>query len=245
MNMILNMTAAASNASSLGDNSAGRLDKVKQKLGVLGKQEAAGLSSRRDAGIALAAYAYDGDIDEGDAETCYDTYITSLGKNAAARHVATDTSNGRKANVSKFRQFIKMGALPQVDGREVLARAVVLTEQVASAGNKVKSPFDALLDVCRSQADQPDTALTDEQIVAAVSKPEPKQKDEMEKLVAAYKAAHKLAETIPSAHTLAAVDAYRDAIVEAGGEVPAMTKEEKEQAAFMAKAAKLGFVVAK
>jgi hypothetical protein len=247
MNAItLNMTATTAGATSQGSNSEGRLDKIKAKMGLLGKAEAVGAGSRRDAGLALTEAAYAGDIDEDDAETCYDAYQVEYGKLAAKKHLAGagDNAKSRTAQISKFRAFIKVGMLPEpVDGREILARAVAIAEQVTAGGNKVLSPFEALRTVCVAQVAQPDAPLTDEQISAAVSKPEPADKDEMAKLVAAYKAAHKLAETIALPGTQAAVQAYADAIVELGGEVPAMTKEEKEMAAFMAKAATLGFKV--
>jgi hypothetical protein len=244
MNAItLNMTATAA----AGDNSEGRLDKIKAKMGLLGKAEAVGAGSRRDAGIALTEAAYAGDIDEDDAETLYDAYQIDYGRLAAKKHLAGagDNAKSRTAQISKFRAFIKLGMLPEpVDGRVILARAVSIAEQVTAGGNKVLSPFEALRTVCVAQVAQPGEALTDEQIMAAVSKPEPADKDEMAKLVAAYKAAHKLNTDLALPGTGAAVQAYADAIVELGGEVPAMTKEEKEMAAFMAKAATLGFKVA-
>lgn len=244
--MTLNMTAASSTAgaTSSGSNSEGRLDKIKARMGLLGKAEAVGAGSRRDAGIALTADAYDGIIAEGDAEVCYDAYQGELGRMAAKKHLTIgDNVKSRTAQISKFRAFIKIGMLPDVDGREVLARATTIAEQVAASGVKVHSPFEALRTVCVAQCAQPTEALTDEQISAAVSKAEKDEKDEMAKLVAAYKAAHKLNADLGLPGTDAAVKAYGDAITELGGDLPAMTKEEKEQAAFMAKAAKMGFTV--
>lgn len=247
MNAItLNMTANqnGAGATSSGSNSEGRLDKIKARMGLLGKAEAVGAGSRRDAGLALTSDAYDGIIAEGDAEVCYDAYQSELGKVAAKKHLTIgDNVKSRTAQISKFRAFIKIGMLPDVDGREVLARAVSIAEQVAASGIKVHSPFEALRTVCVAQCSQPAEALTDEQISAAVSKAEAAEKDEMAKLVSAYKAAHKLNADLALPGTEAAVGAYADAIKELGGEVPPMTKEEKEQAAFMAKAEKLGFAV--
>lgn len=245
MNAItLNMTAATSTA---GDNSEGRLDKIKAQMGLLGKAEAVGAGSRRDAGIALTAAAYEGSIDEDDAETLYDEYITSMGKVVQKKHLAGagDNVKSRTAQISKFRAFIKLGAMPDpVDGREILTRAVAIAEQVAMTGTKVLSPFEALRTVCVAQVAKPAAPLTDEEISAAVSKPEPADKDEMAKLVAAYKAAHKLNADLALPGTAAAMQGYADAIVELGGEVPAITKEEKEMAAFLAKAAAMGFKAA-
>jgi hypothetical protein len=246
MNMILNMTAAAAaaGATSQGSNSEGRLDKIKARMGLLGKAEAVGAGSRRDAGLALTSDAYDGIIAEGDAEVCYDSYQGELGKMAAKKHLTIgDNVKSRTAQISKFRAFIKIGMLPDVDGREVLARAVAIAEQVAAGGVKVHSPFEALRTVCVAQCNKPTEALTDDEISAAVSKSETAEKDEMAKLVSAYKAAHKLNSDLALPGTEAAVGAYADAIRELGGDVPPMTKEEKETAAFMAKAATLGFKV--
>ena len=244
MNMIINMSTAAAHAStaSAGDNSEGRLTKIKTRMAALGRAEAAGLGSRRDAGIALCADAYEGTIDERDAETCYDSYIVALGKTATAKHLTSvgDNVKSRTAQVSKFRTFIKMGMLPNIDGREVLARATAVAEEVAASGTKVLSPFEALRTVCVAQCAQEKEPLTDEQITTAVSKPEPADKDELAKLVAAYKAAYKLAEVIPMPETIEAVEVYARAIKAQDGEVPAMTKEEKEMAAFMSKARSMG-----
>ena len=244
MNMItLNMTATTAGA---GDNSEGRLDKIKAKMGLLGKAEAVGAGSRRDAGLALTEAAYAGDIDEDDAETCYDAYQTEYGKLAAKKHLAGagDNTKSRTAQISKFRAFIKVGMLPEpVDGREILARAVAIAEQVTAGGNKVLSPFEALRTVCVAQVAQPDAPLTDEQISAAVSKNEPAEKDALAKLVAAYKAAYKLNTDLALAATQSAVDAYADAIREIDEDaVPAMTKEEKKDLAFRTEARARGMI---
>ena len=244
MNMItLNMTATTAGA---GDNSEGRLDKIKAKMGLLGKAEAVGAGSRRDAGLALTEAAYAGDIDEDDAETCYDAYQTEYGKLAAKKHLAGagDNTKSRTAQISKFRAFIKVGMLPEpVDGREILARAVAIAEQVTAGGNKVLSPFEALRTVCVAQVAQPDAPLTDEQISAAASKNEPAEKDALAKLVAAYKAAYKLNTDLALAATQSAVDAYADAIREIDEDaVPAMTKEEKKDLAFRTEARARGMI---
>lgn len=246
MDMItLNMTATDTSATA-GDNSAGRLDGVKRAMNAMGKAEASGLGSRRDAGIFLCSQAFDGIIDERDAEACYDAYQGALGAHAIKKHLAGagDNVKSRTAQISKFRAFIKVGMLPDpVDGREVLARAVEISEQVHASGTKVLSPFEALRTVCVAQVAQDDTPLTDEQISAAVSKPVADDKDDLALLIAGYKAAHKLAEKLPMPQTIQAVEVYANAIQDLGGDVPAMSKAEKEMAAFMEKASTFGFQV--
>lgn len=243
MNMILNMTALAT----AGDNSEGRLDVALGKMALLGKAEAVGAGSRRDAGIALTAMAYDRDICEDDAEALYNKYQAEFGKLAEKKHLTGigDNPKSHTAQVSKFRAFIKLGALPSddIDGREILARAMVIAKQVTASGNKVLSPFEALRTVCVAQCAQPDAPLTDEQIMAAVSKNEPAEKDALAKLVAAYKSAYKLNTDLALAATQDAVDAYAAAIREIDEDgVPAMTKEEKKEMEFRAEAKKRGMI---
>jgi hypothetical protein len=239
----LNMTTTTAPAA--GDNSMARLDAILEKMGVLGKAEAIGTGSRRDAGVALTAAAAEGMLLEGDAEAAYDAYYNALGRTVAKKHLsgAGDNIRSRQAQISKFRAFIKVGMLPEpVDGRVVLARAVTIAEENFGAGVKVLSPFEALRTVAVAQLAKPTEPLTDAEISAAVSKAEREEKDTMQKLVAAYKAAAKLAADVPSVHTEGAVKLYGDAIVEAGGDIP-QSKAEKEAAEFMAKAAAMGFVM--
>lgn len=242
MNAItLNMTATTAGA---GDNSEGRLDKILGKMSLLGKAEALGKGSRRDAGIALTEAAYAGDIDEDDAEACYDKYQLEAAKLSQKKHLTggTDNPKSRTAQISKFRAFIKIGAMPDpVDGREVLARAVAIAEQLSSAGTKVLSDFEALRTVCVAQVAKPSAPLTDEEIAASVSKPEAGDKDLLAKLVAAYKTAYKINTEAQMQETQDIVDSIATAIRAIDEDaVPAMTKEEKAEMAFMAEARKRG-----
>jgi hypothetical protein len=92
---------------------------------------------------------------------------------------------------------------------------------------------------------QPDLALSDEQIAAIVAKPEPREKELIEKIVAAYKTSHKLNNdtggTIPGLEQ--SVQGLADAIREAGGEVPPVTKEEKARSAFVKQAQAFGYQI--
>jgi hypothetical protein len=214
------------------------LSALRSKLKSLGAMEGKGSASRPEAGLRLVDAAYDGFIDEDDAAALYAEYVAGTAASAKNNPLVTcqgDTEQkSAKQQISKFRQFIKVGMLPEVDARDVMRRAVQISKDLEAAGTKTYSRFDAMLNVAREQVKQVDTPLTDEQINACVVKPDSKEKDEVEKLIAAFKAAYKLAETIPMPQTEAARDMYRDAIVEAGGEVPPMTKDEKKAAEAMA-----------
>jgi hypothetical protein len=216
-----------------GDNSAGAMDDLKKRLKSLGGMEGKGSACRPQAGRQLAIAAQSGLIDEDYAAEAYAEYAAGIAS-AASRNPLVHNPGSEKAQVAKFRAFIKAGALPGVDAVDVLNRAEALHAAHVAAGTKVESPFQALYNVCVEQVRQPDEELSDEQINARIMKAEPKDKDDMARLVAAYKAAYKLAETVPMPGTEAAVAAYRDAITEAGGDIPAMTKEEKKEAEALA-----------
>lgn len=234
------------NTATIGDNIETAVAALKSKLKSLGAADGKGSASRPEAALQLVHAAWDGSIDENDATELFAEYASGVANAAKTNPLVTSAGDpeqkSAKQQISKFRQFIKVGSLPQIDAREVMGRAVRISKDMEASGTKTYSRFDAMLNVARVQVGQPDTPLTDEQINAAVVKPESAEKGDMDKLIAAYKSAYKLAETIPLPQTQAAVDSYRDAIVEAGGDVPPMTKEEREEANAMAFLAKRGMV---
>lgn len=234
---IMNMSAT------IGDNSAPALDAFDKVLAKLGAESVN--TARPKLAIALVKAAFDGLIDEDDVEAKYDLYLSSREKAQAKSLLAAgvDDGNGRKANISKCKQLVKLGLMASVDGPDLADRTVTLRGNMVGGDDKIEAPFDALVKVARAQLNKPDADLTDDEIMGCVRKPVAAEKDAMARLVAAYKAAHKLAETVPMPETQEAVAVYGRAIVEAGGDVPAMTKEEKAEAAFMAQAAKMGFTV--
>lgn len=223
-----------------GSNIETHLSALRSKLKSLGAMEGKGSASRPEAALRLVEASYDGFIDENDAGALFAEYAAGTAAAAKNNPLVTSTGNGdaaqksAKQQISKFRQFIKVGALPEVDARDVMRRAVQISKDLEATGVKTYSRFDGMLNVAREQIKQPDELLTDEQINDLIVKPDTKEKSELDKIIAAYKAAHKLAETIPMPQTEAARDMYRDAIVEAGGEVPPLTAEEKKEAEAMA-----------
>jgi hypothetical protein len=222
------------------------LDTLRADLRKLGTSDGKGAKSRAAAALRMADAARNGEIDEDFAEDGYSTYLEGKRKAIADDPLAGGVDNpgdkGFNQQVSKFRAYIKAGALPAIDGPAILRRSAEIAQELRNAGEEAKAPFDAMLDVARAQIKQKDEPLTEEQMTALVRKAKPADKDDLAKLVAAYKAAYKLAESIPLPGTEAAVTAYRDAITEAGGEVPAMTKEEKAEAEAMAFLRKRGMI---
>lgn len=228
-----------------GDNSENRLDAVKRDMGMLGRAEALGQVSRASAFLKLADYAFNGTIGVSDAEVAYDTYLAGKSRVGSKNPLAIDQSSGsRNAQVSKFRVSIKVGALPAIDGRDTLHRTVAMVEELVKSGTKAQSPLDALCTVGRAQINAPDALLTDDEIRTLVAKAAPASKELLDKLIDEYKRLHRLHGEANLPSTGEAVDSYANAIVECGGEIPAVTKEEKKHAAFMAQAAAFGFTIA-
>jgi hypothetical protein len=234
------MTNALTTTPSAGDNIADVMKEFRKALRDLGKSEGEGAAARPAAGMRLIIAAKEGLIDERDAEAMYAEYCAGIAS-AGKRNPLVVTDNGsEKAQISKFRAFIKAGGLLSVDMEEVAGRANALMQEHRSAGTKVESPFQGLYNVCIEQVRNPDDALTDDQILARILKKQAGDKGEIEKLIAAYKTLHKINADFPREETASAVENLAAAISEAGGEVPPMTKEEKELAAFMVKARAMG-----
>lgn len=250
MDLILNMTTANDNdnadenTAGMGDNIQGAIDAFNKLMGKLGAESVN--TARPKLGIAMVQAGFEGLFTEKEVADKYDIYLAGREKQQGKSLLAAgvEDGNGRKANVSKCMQLYRLGALPAIDGPKLIDKAVTLRSSMVGGDAKIEAPFDAMVKVARAQIAKPDEELTDEELAACIRKAEPKDKDEVAKLVAAYKAAYKLHEELQLPGTEAAVSAYGDALVEVGGEIPPMTKEEKKHAAFMAQAAKMGFTFA-
>lgn len=241
---------AATNAAAGSNTTMTReeLTKVAVKLG----QESVNVA-RPMLAVTVVRAAFEGIIGEADVETVYDEYLSGRTKEQKKQALArgVDDGNGKGANVSKLRQLAKLAALPTVDAPDMIDRAKDIRDSLIGSDEKIEAPFDLFVKIARAQLAAPQDPLTDDQISALAIKAGPKEKDTLAKLVAAYKANYKLNKDLQMPGTQAAVDAIADALAELGEDVPAMTKEEKaaakealSTAAFMKKAAAMGFVMA-
>lgn len=225
----------------VGDNSEVALKTLRAELKKLGASEGIGSASRPLAAKRLVDAAYDGLAKEGDAEQFYGDYQSGLIAAGKKSVFAVSAAAGEKVQISKFRQFIKVGMLPGVDARELMTRVEEHLASSKTAEIATVAPFDAMLNAARMQLNQPDTDLTDEQVAACVDKPERASKEEIEKLIDVFRKVAKLNETMPAPSGEATLQAMRDWIEEKGGVIPPMTKQEKELAAFQAQAARFGY----
>jgi hypothetical protein len=217
------------------------LDKEMAKLGA----ESVNIA-RPKLAITLVKAAAEGSIDEDDVEARYDAYLAGRTKaqSKTALAAGVEDGNGKKANVSKCRQLVRMAMMPGIDGPALIDLTVTVRGNLLGNEESVKPPFDAFVDVARAQINCPAGPLTEEQIADVIRKAEKADKTEIQKLIDMYKRSAKMRDDMPAIEALArATDAYAEAIVEAGGEVPPLSKEEKEQAAAMAYLARRGLVV--
>jgi hypothetical protein len=237
------MTNAAQNTTA-GDNIAAALAALDKDMAKLGAESVN--VARPKLALSLVRAAADGIIDEDDVEARYDVYLAGREKTQAKQALAmgVEEGNGKKANVSKCRQLVRMAMLSGIDGPELLDRTVTARGNLIGTDSKIEAPFDAFVKVARAQIAQPDAPLTDDQIAEQVRKPEKGEKTEIQKLIDLYKSTAKMVEALPgNAAIKDAASSLADAIVEEGGEVPALTKEEKEEQAAMAYLARRGLVV--
>lgn len=216
-----------------GDNLKPAIDALNKTLRKLGQDEAEGIVARPTAALAMAHAAHRGEIDESYAENGYNVYLAGKRKLGSNPLLADDDGSGKTydVQVSKFRQCIKVSMIPSIDGPDLLDRAIRINANLRAQGTKTLAPFEGMLAVARTQLKDATVELTDDDIAGLVTVKD-QEKPELADLIAAYKTANKLAAKY-GATAAPAVEVYRNAIVEAGGQVPAVTKAEKEQAAAM------------
>lgn len=220
------------------------LNKVVKSLGA---KSAFSALAKPQMALAIVQARADGVIGDDDGAKTYDTYIEGRRGVLAKSQLGAGSEDGGsyKANVSKNTQLLKAAGLTVsgVDFVDVLTRATSIRETLVKADEKVKPTYDAYVDLARAQLKVPTAALDDDAITEVVRKKEAAEKELVDKLIAAYKTARKLQEDFPCQPMADAVAGYADAITEAGGEVPAITKEEKKAAEAMAFLASRGMTV--
>lgn len=207
-----------------------------------GRESASGRDAKAKLALLTVRAAQDDVISDADAEFVYDEYAAAESKKSIHDHAA----GGKKANVSKLRQIILLGANPHVDGVQLLDKVTDIRSELRGSDEKLKPAFDTFVDVARAQLRDPENELDSDSLRAICVKPEKDPKSELQEMCEEYRRLYKLAERIPSCE--APMHAMGEAIVEMGGELPPVTKEQekaaREKAAFLRKADKLGYAIA-
>lgn len=223
-----------------------RLAETNENLRKLGRMSASSALAKPQMALAIAKARADGILTDADGEATYEEYLKGR-RDALKKNIigagAEDDGGSHKANVSKNTQILKAAGLASagIDFVDVMTRATTIRADLVKAGEKVKAMFEVYVDCARAQLKDTSAALTDEAITVIAKKKERAEKELVDKLVDLYKRAHKLAEEFDVQSMRDTVDDLKSAIVEAGGEVPAITKEEKAAAEATAFLAKQGF----
>lgn len=205
----------------------------------LGENEGRGAVSRATLAVQMVEWAHQGLADVTDAETFYDAYMgraADLQETFGGTKKQANEANGRKQNVSKFRQFLKMGGNKKFDPTAVIYDAAKLVKEERAKGTIKFAPFDALLNIARKQNhdDYCEDPLPQEVMLTCN---QPKVRDdriEADLLDAHKRKLEKLAEDYPSPEVDEAIEGLAARIEELGG----TTKQQKEAAKVAAKKAK-------
>ncbi len=222
-----------------------RLADLNKLVKTLGTKSANSALAKPQMALAIVQARADGVIGDDDGAKTYDTYLEGRRSVLAKSTLGAGAEDGGsyKANVSKNTQLLKAAGLPGIDFPEVLTRSTSLRADLVANDEKVKAPFDAYVDLARAQLKQPGEVLSDDEITGVIRKKEAAEKELVDKLIAAYKTARKLQDDFNVQAMSDVVASYADAITEAGGEVPAVTKEEKEAAKATAFLVSRGFKI--
>lgn len=157
-----------------------RLSDLKKQVTKLGEEASLGKDSLPKLAHAVVRAAADGiidletkDKDNNDAAaSIYAAYAAGESKKAIHEH----SEGGKKANVSKLRQLIAMGAMTTVDAVEVMQTAFQAREDMIADSAKVKSAYPFYVDVAREQL-KADKALDKSDLEKIALKPTPEPKE--------------------------------------------------------------------
>lgn len=158
-----------------------RFSDLMKQVGKLGEEASLGRDSLPKLAHAVVKAAADGVLDtetkdaKGNdaAAQIYEKYAVAESKKAIHEHSA----GGKKANISKLRQLIAMGALATIDAVEVMQMAYQAREDMQADDNKVKSAYPFYVDVARKQLESPKAALDKRTLEGLACKEEPKPKE--------------------------------------------------------------------
>lgn len=219
------------------DDNAGPLNRAKleRELGKFGQAFGKGQNSRPSAAImCVDAASRCSDVGPDDADNLYTKFSQAAAKSQGLEYAA---SASHKVQVSKMKRFLMLGTLTAIDGVDFMNR---VTDKIEELSRRAESPlrgsaYDNMVKMARVQLETPKVALTDEQIEEALSAG-PAEKTELDKVIDLYKKSYRLGEVLADAgidhpDIDDATALYGAQIQAMGGDLPAMTKEDKTIAA--------------
>lgn len=152
-----------SNQSNSAPDKAAALDEAEQ----FGQREGSGSAARAGFYYQLTEFSMDKRLDVADAPDVWDRFHKGAAKGAAmigGVKVSNNPEDTRKVRISECRQFLKLGGLAQVNGVEVLSRAMGIIKTAKLEGRLKSKATDAMINVARAQCEDPQNALEDETI---------------------------------------------------------------------------------
>jgi hypothetical protein len=157
-----------------------RLSELLKQVNKFGEEASLGKDSLPKLAHAVVKAAADGIIDaetkdakgRDAASQIYETYVKGESKKAIHEH----SDGGKKANVSKLRQLISMGAMVTIDAVEVMQEAFDARQNMINDSQKVKAAYPFYVDVAREQLKR-ETKLDLNELQDIALKDGPKAKD--------------------------------------------------------------------
>lgn len=209
----------------IGDNSQMTMDNVKKKFATYGKAAGMGANSRPAcARLAIEAGQRINGITPQHADELWAEFQKGASK---AKGVEYSIEASATQQVSKVRQFIKLGCCAQIDGVELFDRGVDVIREFAKAGkeNPMKgSAYDNLVALAREQLKNPEHSMTDDDIRKLFTHTKD-EKSALDKLTDLYKKAVKAHDWAPHAslpEIEGSIHALERAITAAGGQKPVL-----------------------
>ena len=166
-----------------GENNAPTLDKgaMMRRVRTFGETEGKGQNSRPALGALICEAARDGLIKPKTEEIApiYAAYAEARGK---AQFVPYVPGKSDKQQVSKLTQFAKLGALPKIDGPDLIQRTADICNEMMKAAPDIKWPgaYDQLLTVARYQVNHSPTVRVSDDVIKHLLTPKTEDKDEPE-----------------------------------------------------------------
>lgn len=156
-----------------------RFSDLMKQVSKFGEEASLGRDSLPKLAHAVVKAAADGVLDletkdnKGNdaAAQIYEKYVAAESKKAIHEH----SGGGKKANISKLRQLIAMGAMPGIDAVEVMQAAFQAREDMMADDNKVKPAYPFYVEVAREQLKEgrDKKPLTKQELESLVLKDEP------------------------------------------------------------------------
>lgn len=228
-------TLGAALAGAAVTNQAFSRAELEKEIKDFGKAYGQGQNSRPSMALRCVEAAHKlSDVGPDDAEDLYTRFQQAAAK---ARGIEYSAESSFKVQVSKVKRFLMLGALPQVDGVDIMNRVTDIIEKLSRmAESPLKgSAYDNMVGCARLQLESPTVPLTDDQITEHLSA-QTEEKTALDKVIDLYKKSYRLGDTlreegIDPQYIDDATENLATQIKHMDGELPPMTKEDKAKAA--------------